>query len=73
MIGESSGSLEDLMVVLKAITVLVAGLLSFLAIRQVMREMQAVKVRANTSHTPRPQDRVRLRQDPRTGVYYPEN
>ena len=72
MIGQSSGSLEDLMVILKAITVLVVGLLSFLAIRQVMRQMQAVKVRA-TSYTPRPQNRVRLRQDPRTGIYYPEN
>ena len=72
MIGQSSGSLEDLMVILKAITVLVVGLLSFLAIRQVMRQMQAVKVRA-TSYTPRPQNRVRLRQDPRTGSYYPEN
>ena len=72
MIGQSSGSLEDLMVILKAITVLVVGLLSFLAIRQVMRQMQAVKVRA-TSYTPRPPNRVRLRQDPRTGIYYPEN
>ena len=61
------------MVVLKAITVLVAGLLSFLAIRQVMREMQAVKVRATTRQAPRPHGRIRLRQDPRTGIYYPEN
>ena len=72
MINQSSASLEGLMVVLKAITVLLAGLLSFLAIRQVMRQMQAVKVRA-TSQTPRPRDRVKLRQDPRTGIYYPEN
>ena len=72
MINQSSASLEGLMVVLKAITVLLAGLLSFLAIRQVMRQMQAVKVRA-PSQTPRPRDRVKLRQDARTGIYYPEN
>ena len=60
------------MVFLKIVVMLVAGLLSLLAIRHLMREMQAVKVRANT-HPLRPQQTRRLRQDPRTGIYYPEN
>jgi hypothetical protein len=60
------------MLVLKAVSVLVAGLLSVLAVSLLMREMQAAKVKAR-----RPGDRQnrmrRLRQDPRTGVYYPED
>ena len=58
------------MVVLKAVTLLVAGLLSLLALRHVMREMQAVRVKATTRPL-RPQQMRRLRQDPRTGIYYP--
>ena len=61
------------MVVLKALTVLIAGILSILTVSFMMREMQAVKVRANAQRRPHPQSRVRLRQDPRTGIYYPEN
>lgn len=62
------------MVILKVVFILVAGLLSLLAVRHVMREMQAVKVRArDPRQTPRhPRSHVRLRQDPRTGIYYPE-
>ncbi|MFN4143598.1 hypothetical protein [Aestuariivirga sp.] len=60
------------MLVLKAVSVLVAGLLSVLAVSLLMRGMQAAKVKA-----PRTDDRRnrmrRLRQDPRTGVYYPED
>lgn len=59
------------MVVMKALSVLVAGLLSFLAVGFLMREMQAVKVKAR-ARQPGPQRLRRLRQDPRTGVYYPE-
>ena len=50
----------------------VAGLLSLLALRHVMREMQAVKVKAKMQPQARQQMR-RLRQDPRTGIYYPED
>jgi hypothetical protein len=60
------------MVVLKTVVLLIAGLLSILAVRHVMREMQPVKVKSNTRSS-RPQAMRRLRQDPRTGVYYPEN
>lgn len=60
------------MVILKIVLMLVAGLLSLLALRLVMREKQAVKVRANV-RPQRAQQLRRLRQDPRTGIYYPES
>jgi len=59
------------MLTLKAITVAVAGVLTILAIRRVMNELEAAKVRVKAAADPRGR-RVRLRQDPRTGVYYPE-
>ena len=58
------------MVVMKALSVLVAGLLSFLAVGFMLREMQAVKVKAR-ARQPQYRQTRRLRQDPRTGVYYP--
>ena len=60
------------MVVLKTVMVVVAGLMSLLAVRHMMREMQAVKVKARSQDRRPPQMR-RLRQDPRTGIYYPES
>ena len=59
------------MVALKALSLVVAGLLSLLAVGFMVREMQAVKVKARTRQNRQPQMR-RLRQDPRTGIYYPE-
>ena len=59
------------MVVLKILSLLAAALLSFFAIKMLMvREMQPVRVKA-TRQQRRPQPVRRLRQDPRTGVYYP--
>lgn len=60
------------MVALKALSVIVAGILSLLAVGFMVREMQAVKVKARARQTPQPRRTQRLRQDPRTGVYYPE-
>jgi hypothetical protein len=59
------------MVALKALSLVVAGFLSLLAVGFMVREMQAVKVKARTRQNRQPQMR-RLRQDPRTGIYYPE-
>jgi len=59
------------MVLLKVLTVLVAGILSLFALRHMMRSMEAQKVRVKTGQRP-PRHVTRLRQDPRTGVYYPE-
>lgn len=61
------------MFVLKALTVIVAGVVSFLAIRHVMRQVDAAKVRVKTARPRDPRAMTRLRQDPRTGVYYPED
>jgi hypothetical protein len=66
-----SRSLEDPMVALKALSLVVAGFLSLLAVGFMVREMQAVKVKARTRQNRQP-DMRRLRQDPRTGIYYPE-
>ena len=43
-----SRSLEDPMVALKALSLVVAGFLSLLAVGFMVREMQAVKVKART-------------------------
>ena len=60
------------MVVLKLLSLLVAALVSFFVIKLMMgREMQPVRVRANR-RPQNPQAVRRLRQDPRTGIYYPE-
>jgi hypothetical protein len=59
------------MVVLKALSLVVAALMSLLAVSFMVREMQAVKVKART-RPQAPRQMRRLRQDPRTGVYYPE-
>jgi hypothetical protein len=59
------------MVALKALSLVLAGFLSLLAVGFMVREMQAVKVKARTRQNRQPQMR-RLRQDPRTGIYYPE-
>ena len=60
------------MVVLKLLSLIAAALVSFFVIRlMTARQMQPVRVRANQPNR-RPQPARRLRQDPRTGVYYPE-
>ncbi len=60
------------MVVLKLLSLLAAALLSYFAIKMLMvRDVQPVRVKANRQTRP-PQQMRRLRQDPRTGIYYPE-
>jgi hypothetical protein len=61
------------MLTLKAITVAVAGILTVLAVRRVLREIEAAKVRVRAATKPRNSRVTRLRQDPRTGIYYPED
>ena len=61
------------MVLLKLVTVLVVGVLSLLALRHVMRQVDAAKVRVRASRPQQPRAMTRLRQDPRTGIYYPES
>ncbi|MCA3559416.1 MAG: hypothetical protein IOC82_00115 [Aestuariivirga sp.] len=60
------------MLVLKLLSLLAAAVLSFVVIKMLMvRNLQPVRVKANRSNR-QPQQMRRLRQDPRTGIYYPE-
>ncbi|MCA3554595.1 hypothetical protein [Aestuariivirga sp.] len=60
------------MVVLKLFTLFAAAVLSFFVIRLMMRRhMQPVRVRTSRPNR-QPNQIRRLRQDPRTGIYYPE-
>ena len=60
------------MFVLKALTMVIAGLLAYVAVNRFMGQLQAAKVRARVTPQQQRQPVKRLRQDPRTGVYYPE-
>ena len=59
------------MVVLKVLTVVVFGVLTLLAFRHMMRQVEAARVRVRAKAQRHPRAMQRLRQDPRTGVYYP--
>jgi hypothetical protein len=61
------------MLVLKALTVIVAGILTILALRHLMRQVEAAKVRVKVKAQNHRRTPTRLRQDPRTGIYYPDN
>ena len=57
----------------KAVSVIVAGVLTVIAVRRaltMLKTLQHAKVRAEA---PRDRQPTRLRQDPKTGVYYPES
>jgi hypothetical protein len=56
---------------LKLVTVVVACVLTVLTIRKIMQQISASTAKVKVA---RPQQRAvtRLREDPRTGVYYPE-
>ncbi|MFT3989427.1 hypothetical protein [Aestuariivirga sp.] len=59
------------MFVLKALTVVIAGWLTYLAVSRMMGQLEAARAQARVKPQRR-QAPKRLRQDPRTGVYYPE-
>ena len=56
------------MIFAKVVTVLLASVLTVIAARRLMREVEAAKVRVKPRQ---PNTVTRLRQDPATGVYYP--
>jgi hypothetical protein len=56
---------------LKLLTLLVAGVLTVVTVRRVMQQMAAARIKAKADR-PAPRAVTRLRQDPKTGVYYPE-
>lgn len=59
------------MIFVKTVSILLAGLLAIATIRQLLGAKQPAKARVRPDS--RPNRVTRLRQDPRTGVYYPEN
>ena len=61
------------MVVLKVLFLVAAAVLSLMALRFMLRETEAVKVKASARRPQEARRLRRLRQDPRTGVYYPED
>jgi hypothetical protein len=52
----------------KVVTVLMASVLTVIAARRLMREVEAAKVRVKPRQ---PNTVTKLRQDPATGIYYP--
>ena len=61
------------MFLVRAVTVIIAGCLSILALRHLVNGLEAAKVRVKSRQDREPRPVRRLRQDPRTGIYYPEN
>jgi hypothetical protein len=57
---------------LKALTIAVAGMPTAAAIKQVMDSLNAAKARVQARRPIDPRAVTRLRQDPKTGIYYPE-
>jgi hypothetical protein len=58
---------------LKLLTIVIAGVLTVATLKRVFQEIEAKRARV-MSRNPDPSRSVtRLRQDPRTGVYYPES
>lgn len=58
---------------LKALTITLAGLLVAAALKQLVDSLNAAKARVAVRRRPAdPRAVTRLRQDPRTGIYYPD-
>jgi hypothetical protein len=58
---------------LKLLTVLVAGVLTVVTLKRLFELLQAQRaVRVTTRKANPPNTVTRLRQDPQSGVYYPE-
>jgi hypothetical protein len=61
---------------LKALSLIATAILAVLAFRHLQAafgELSAMRARVRPERQRQRRDAVRLRQDPRTGVYYPEN
>lgn len=59
------------MVIAKVLSFVVASIATALLVRKMSAHMTAAKVHVKPDHAGR-QPAKRLRQDPRTGIYYPE-
>lgn len=54
----------------KIVTVIIAGVLTIATARQLMSQVKTAKARVKPSQ---PEAVTKLRQDPSTGIYYPDN
>ena len=58
---------------LKILTVAVAGVLTVVTLKRIYEQLKSQKARVRTSDPRRTPAVTRLRQDPKTGVYFPES
>ena len=58
---------------LKVLTIVVAGVLTIITLKRVFQGLKSVQARVKARNPERPQGVTRLKQDPKTGVYYPES
>jgi hypothetical protein len=58
------------MIFAKTVSILLAAVLAVAAFRRLMGAIEAARAQVKPMRNPQPL--TRLRQDPRTGVYYPE-
>jgi predicted GTPase len=62
------------MFMLKALTIAVAGIVTAAMLKQLMDALNAAKAKVAVKQRPSdPRSITRLRQDPQTGIYYPEH
>ena len=61
------------MFVARALALIAAAVLTAATVRLVMGGLQTAKARAKVKPDLRAQPGTRLRRDPRTGIYHPEN
>jgi hypothetical protein len=57
---------------LKFVTIALAGVLTAVTVKRLFDQFQAQKARVKASAAPATPAVTKLRQDPRTGIYYPE-
>ena len=61
------------MLLVKTIAVAAAALLSVAVLARLMAQVNAARAVARVRPRPAPRAMTKLRQDPRTGIYYPED
>jgi len=61
------------MLLVKTIAVVAAAVLSVAALARLMAQFNAARATARVRTRPAPRAMTKLRQDSRTGIYYPED
>lgn len=58
---------------LKFLTIVVAGVLTVITLKRVFQSLKSARARVEARNPDRTPGVTRLKQDPKTGVYYPES